>query len=675
MKKILGVFVIVMLLLAGCGNKVRVSKDALEYVGRNYNDVKQEFETMGFKNVEVKEIIDLTSKSALKDNQVGAVKIDGVMNFVKKDQFSKNTEVVIEYHTIPKLKIPFSPEELKDIEFSDLEKVFKDAKFENVKVGELYDLDPDLNQEGSKIVIRVNGGSSWVKDSLIPYDSEIDIEKHYTYEKYEIDIYVDFIGNLVFNKYDVDLLWGKENKLNMKHGKDGNVKVRDKKGTYTLKFQKSGDTSVYGSVTIDLSENKEASYQIYCYEDSVKVTENYVRAAAKENETKVPMSSSEYESKNYKNVVDSLKNAGFSNIQTSVVYDIYFGITEVESVASVSINGKDKFSKGDIFPKEALIIVTYHMNEEDDPVKIAAKQEEERRQEEERIRKEEEQKKAEEAAAKEAALREKLERNAPKEMAKRAVIVAMTNGQATDVFKKDGNTYDEKKFHKYSDLGDFFLYVKKEGNWTAQSEYTWKVDGMVLAIFSSNARIKVDCYVAKSDDSYKLMQVKKVMAAEEDIDSDDPSKINVETMDASKKDSYPYLIVASKLIEEDRDMNEQDEIITAREEHIEWALNQFSLWDGSHKKSVELIKESLYDPTSFKYIDKNVMELTDDKSLKTVNDTLESIGSPYKVSKGDLLIFTDYSANNLSDKRVTATACTVSIKKEDVVILLSLTMD
>lgn len=87
--------------------------------------------------------------------------------------------------------------------------------------------------------------------------------------------------------------------------------------------------------------------------------------------------------KNYKEIVKSLEQAGFTNISTEVLYDIVWGWTEEESSDKISVGGRTDFKRGDIFTKDVSIIVTYHLKEEDDPVKKAEAEEEARRKEEE----------------------------------------------------------------------------------------------------------------------------------------------------------------------------------------------------------------------------------------------------------------------------------------------------
>ena len=78
------------------------------------------------------------------------------------------------------------------------------------------------------------------------------------------------------------------------------------------------------------------------------------------------------------------------------------------------------------------------------------------------------------------AVSDALEEYLPQEMAQRAIIAALTNYYATDVFTEDGNTYDPNKFHAYSDTGDFSLIVENEGAWQAMNEIFWQVNNLGL---------------------------------------------------------------------------------------------------------------------------------------------------------------------------------------------------
>ncbi len=86
-----------------------------------------------------------------------------------------------------------------------------------------------------------------------------------------------------------------------------------------------------------------------------------------EDEIKVSNSESSFVGTNYENVVSKLQELGFTNIESVPVYDIVWGFTKSGTTKSVTINGKKNFKKGDVFNKNAVVIVTYSMPVDDDP--------------------------------------------------------------------------------------------------------------------------------------------------------------------------------------------------------------------------------------------------------------------------------------------------------------------
>ncbi|MBQ8688173.1 MAG: hypothetical protein IJ512_06445 [Ruminococcus sp.] len=81
----------------------------------------------------------------------------------------------------------------------------------------------------------------------------------------------------------------------------------------------------------------------------------------KADEVQMISSAEAYKGAYYEQVKIELENAGFTNIELVVQEDLITGwITKDGSVERVSINGEDDFHKGDIFPKDASVLITYH---------------------------------------------------------------------------------------------------------------------------------------------------------------------------------------------------------------------------------------------------------------------------------------------------------------------------
>ena len=79
------------------------------------------------------------------------------------------------------------------------------------------------------------------------------------------------------------------------------------------------------------------------------------------NEAATPRSAWKSEGKNYKDIVKEFKEAGFTNIETKALEDMIIGLLVSEDeVKTISIDGKDDFDEGDVFKKNAKIVISYH---------------------------------------------------------------------------------------------------------------------------------------------------------------------------------------------------------------------------------------------------------------------------------------------------------------------------
>lgn len=79
------------------------------------------------------------------------------------------------------------------------------------------------------------------------------------------------------------------------------------------------------------------------------------------NEIQSPLSSDDCYRMDYVAVISEFENAGFSNIQTTILDDLVTGwITKDGSVESISIGNSSDFKKGTWFPKETIVNITYH---------------------------------------------------------------------------------------------------------------------------------------------------------------------------------------------------------------------------------------------------------------------------------------------------------------------------
>ena len=150
---------------------------------------------------------------------------------------------------------------------------------------------------------------------------------------------------------------------------------------------------------------------------------------------------------------------------------------------------------------------------------------------------------------------ETLEAKFPKENARRAVVVAFTNGYSTDVFKKDGNTYDINKFHSYAEKPEYHIKIEKDGNWTAKDEKTWHIENIELKT-SYKLYFNASLDITFDGKNYIISNVSGLMGKKTNSDK---QKTDISDFASG---NCPYCTVSHELIKEDRnpeDFKELDE--------------------------------------------------------------------------------------------------------------------
>ena len=347
-----------------------VPVSAAECIGKNKTDVINNLRRAGFRNVHEETIADLEIADAAKDGVVEAISINGVSDFKGNEEFKKDAKVVVTYHTYKCVSMPFASKDIKNMEENEIYEALKEIGFISIETEEVFDLDPDTTDAECEYGLSINGTSVFEKNAEFPINAEVTIVTHRVYDKYTVTISVDFLSSIFFDLYDVEMNVD-GNKEVLKHGEDGVYTYQMPSGKYTVTFRNVDSTSVKGTAEFELYEDMEIGYQISCYSEEVKVEELYTekKSAVGENEAYVPCAEDACYDKNYQEILSTFKDAGFTNIKTEILYDIVWGFTEEGAVESVSINGNENFKKGDIFLKDAPIVITYHMKEEDDPNK------------------------------------------------------------------------------------------------------------------------------------------------------------------------------------------------------------------------------------------------------------------------------------------------------------------
>ena len=266
---------------------------------------------------------------------------------------------------------PYGAEECVGQDFNSIKNELSSAGFTSIKVEKIEDL---KSTEADKLntieSVSIGGMVEFSKGQEFDRSDEVVILYH-GYAKCEVKLHVDFIPNLMFSKYDVNLLLNGIEEGTLPHGEDKDFEFNIEPGEYILTFESDESSSVKGEVSLTVDCDLEASYKISCSSDKISVETLYVDRLAElaDGEVKLDVPASEYKFENYTEVETALKALGFTNIKHNVLYDIVIGWTDEGEVDSVSIDGNTDFKRGDVFASDSEIIITYHMKEENDPNK------------------------------------------------------------------------------------------------------------------------------------------------------------------------------------------------------------------------------------------------------------------------------------------------------------------
>ena len=174
---------------------------------------------------------------------------------------------------------------------------------------------------------------------------------------------------------------------------------------------------------------------------------------------RMPFRSGSYSGMTYQDAVSKLEEAGFTNISFEALGDLITGwMYKDGEVKSITVDGDDTFNGDSKYLPDAPIIISYHSFDKGES------------------KNENEEKKTEEKAVSSSAIEDIF----PKEYAKRAVVVAITNAKSPYVIASNGSDYDVSKFRSYSDVGDDFWEIISDGAWTVKANNTWHVEELKL---------------------------------------------------------------------------------------------------------------------------------------------------------------------------------------------------
>ncbi len=171
---------IVMIFIAGCGKNMLVMPTSSEtYMGKDYEAIVAELQNIGFANVTISEIADLTIENIDLDRLVTQVAVNGVSMFDMGAEFEAKSNVVVTYHTIMKAAPGISGEGVVGNQFEELVKKFGEAGFCDVTVEPVEDIVAGSSeQEGSVIKVIIGEKDAFAENEEFPINTKVVISYH-----------------------------------------------------------------------------------------------------------------------------------------------------------------------------------------------------------------------------------------------------------------------------------------------------------------------------------------------------------------------------------------------------------------------------------------------------------------------------------------------------------------
>ncbi len=346
--------------------KIPASSDS--YIGRMYEDVYSEIAGLGFVNVRAEGVKDLEISEKTKEKTVSSVTSNS-KSFVAEEEISKDSIIVIKYHTLADITVPISSSEARTMDYEKVAELFKTAGFSNVVTTTVQDEDPDEMTEGFVTTVIMGTRALLDTDLSFPADTKVEIVNHTAYEKYPVNLHIDnncSVGmKIMFNSKD-------ESTVEPASKKD--IEYKNKKGdlNITITLDDNSVKPIEKKIAIDGPVNIAYAFEKvdskYHYR---KLYEEHNRELIA-GEIRLSIGISDCGG-DYNTIVEEFRRLGFKNISASPVYD-QEDSSHDNTIASVKIKDNSEFYKGEIYKESDPVTIIYHMAKTSDPNYIPPQQ-------------------------------------------------------------------------------------------------------------------------------------------------------------------------------------------------------------------------------------------------------------------------------------------------------------
>lgn len=323
-------------------NDIRIPLSRTDCIGKNYQSIIDQLTTEGFYNIKPVSFPDLSMDLQSQDGKITRITINNSEEFYLGDYFPADSIIQIDYHTmdperITDVMIPASYDSYVEKDYLSVCKEFITAGFNNITLLPKYDVH---FYEGSKVgvtqTVTVDGESTFLKGVWLPYDTEVRVAYHAKEFKYIGEDYQkisDMLSSIGFTNIELKPLDDLKMDELKKSGEVVSVLINEKE------LSEAGELNLLAQVEIQYHSEQQAT----------------------DNEIKITATSKDFSGENYKDVVTTLEEMGFTNVKPVALGDLKKGWIHGEGeVKEVSIGGVTKFAVGEVFDKNVEILVSYH---------------------------------------------------------------------------------------------------------------------------------------------------------------------------------------------------------------------------------------------------------------------------------------------------------------------------
>lgn len=332
-------------------------RDYTAFIGMNYVQAESLLREAGFGNIAFSSLNDIDSNSIFADGSIQSITINGVANFTIDSEYRYDTEVLISYHSIPRITAPMTSVSAVSQQYMDVGKTFFQAGFTSIETDEVYDRPPQ--SEGQTLLTA--SGLQIVDGEQLPFDCDIRVIGHYPVSAYKTYITIDFERNWILNKYDVIVSLNGQELSTLAHGESTAYNLSLTSGHFTLSFTKAKDSDIVGSVEFDIDCDTTLGYHISCNAKSVDVKETEFTRGLNPDELLMPYSSNHYLRKDYQKTVDELNALGFKKVTAFPTTDNLWVPSDVNSVVKIAVGDVLEFGKDKVFNNSSPVSVYYHV--------------------------------------------------------------------------------------------------------------------------------------------------------------------------------------------------------------------------------------------------------------------------------------------------------------------------